>query len=107
MLGTREIVTELLRTKRTLVRNAPRPDSDPLDLAALDHLLADVIRDNPKKVAGWMVGEAGCWGFLAGMAVSSCRTQLGRPLAVPERRLVWRSLWILLEQVKAESSSSG
>lgn len=76
-------------------------DSDPLELHSLDPLLAGIIRDNREQVAGWMSGEPGCWGFLAGKAVVACRGQLGRTLADGERRLVWSRLWWWLEQVKA------
>ena len=69
----------------------------------LDPVLAEIIRDNREKVAGWMAGEPGCWGFLAGIAVRACRVQLGRPLADQERRLVWRCLWSRLEQLKDRS----
>lgn len=73
-----------------------------LDLETLDLLLADVIRDHQEKVAGWMQGQPGCWGFLAGKAVVACRQRAGRPLADGERRLVWRRLWRMLEQLKAK-----
>ena len=76
------------------------PTVGPLELETLDPLLAGIIRDNQDKVAGWMSGEPGCWGFLAGKAVVACRAQLGRTLAEPERRLVWHRLWWWLEQVK-------
>ena len=84
----------------------------PLDSAAedstllpetLDLLLASVIRENQEKVAGWMRGEPGCWGFLAGKAVTGYRRQVGRPLADNERRVVWNRLWWWLEQVKARA----
>ena len=76
-------------------------DSDILEVDTLDPLLAGIIRDNREQVAGWMGGQPGCWGFLAGKAVVACRTQLGRSLADEERRLVWSRLWWWLEQVKA------
>ena len=74
------------------------PDS--LEVDSLESLLAGIIRDNQEKVSGWMAGEPGCWGFLAGKAVSACRVQLRRPLADQERRLVWHRLWSSLEQLK-------
>ena len=77
-------------------------DGDKLGPEALDPLLAEVIRDNHEKVVGWMKGEPGCWGFLAGKAVSSCRKQMGRPLVDGERRFVWHRLWWWLEQIKAQ-----
>ena len=78
------------------------PDG-PLELEALDPLLSGIIQDNGGKVVGWMAGEPGCWGFLAGKAVTACRGQVGRRLADQERRLVWSRLWWWLEQVKARS----
>ncbi len=76
------------------------PAASPMDLDTLDPLLSGIIKDNQEKVAGWMAGEPGCWGFLAGKAVAACRAQMQRPLADQERRLVWRRLWWWLEQVK-------
>lgn len=76
-------------------------DSDQLELDALDPVLAGIIREYGEQVAGWMSGQPGCWGFLAGKAVVACRAQLGRALADGERRLVWSRLWWWLEQVKA------
>ncbi len=70
-----------------------------LDWEALDGLLADVIRENRDKVVGWAAGEAGCWGFLAGKAITACRTRVGRSLGDRERRIVWHRLWSWLEQV--------
>jgi hypothetical protein len=47
-----------------------------------------------------MRDEPGCWGFLAGQAVTACRAQTGRSLTDEERRLVWDRLWWLLETIK-------
>ena len=77
------------------------PAPDLLELASLESLLAGIIRDNQDKVQGWMRAEPGCWGFLAGKAVTACRGQLKRPLADQERRLVWHRLWSSLEQLKS------
>ena len=85
------------------MENVSEPVVGDLDLEALDGLLTDVIRENREKVVGWVTGEPGCWGFLAGRAVTACRTQVGRSLADRERRLVWRRLWSWLEQIKADS----
>ena len=76
------------------------PAAGPMDLDTLDPLLSGIIRDNREKVAGWMAGEPGCWGFLAGKAVAAWRAQMQRPLADQERRLVWHRLWGWLEQAK-------
>lgn len=73
-----------------------------LDLETLDPVLADVIRDHQEKVTGWMQDQPGCWGFLAGKAINATRQETGRPLADGERRLVWRRLWWMLEQMKAK-----
>ena len=78
-------------------------DTDSLELDSLDPMLAGIIRDNREQVTGWMSGQPGCWGFLAGKAVVGCRAQLGRALADGERRLVWSRLWWWLEQVKARA----
>ena len=83
--------------------SAPDPATSPLELDSLDPVLADIIRDNREKVVGWMAGEPGCWGFLAGKAINACRAHLGRPLADQERRLVWHRLWSWLEQLEDRS----
>ena len=70
---------------------------------AIDPILTDVVKDNQDKVLGWMNGESGSWGFLAGQAVTTVRFQAGRDLADMERRLVWSRMWWLLEQVKART----
>jgi hypothetical protein len=67
----------------------------------IDPILAEVVKDNQGKVVGWMKGEPGAWGFLAGQAVTAVRTHADRKLEDPERRLVWSRLWWWLEQVKA------
>ena len=60
------------------------PAGSPIDLDTLDSLLSGIIRDNREKVAGWMVGEPGCWGFLAGKAVAACRAH-NLPVAILTR----------------------
>lgn len=75
-----------------------------LDLETLDLALTGVIRDHQEKVAGWLQGQPGCWGFLAGKSVVACRQRADRPLSDGERRLVWRRLWWWLEQLKARDS---
>ena len=80
-------------------------DNDTLDLKSLDPVLTDVIRDNREKVVGWMLDQPGCWGFLAGKAVTACRQQAGRPLSDAERRWVWHRLWRWLEELKRQSLS--
>lgn len=79
-------------------------DDNTVDLESLDPLLIGVIRDNQEKVVGWMKGQPGCWGYLAGKAVAACRQQVGRPLADQERRWVWHRLWWRLEQIKEQVS---
>ena len=73
---------------------------DLTDPEILGPLLENVIRENREKVVGWINGEAGCWGFLAGKAVTACRSKAGRSLSDGERRMVWHQLWRFLEQVK-------
>ena len=73
-----------------------------LDLETLDSVLTGVIGDHREKVVGWMQGQPGCWGFLAGKAINASKRETGRPLADGERRLVWRRLWWLLERLKAQ-----
>ena len=68
---------------------------------AIDPILADVLKGNRDKVVGWITGEPGSWGFLAGQAVTAVRLQSGRDLEEMERRLVWSRMWWCLEQVKA------
>ena len=70
---------------------------------AIDPILAEVVKGNQDKVVGWMKGEPGAWGFLAGQAVTTIRAQADRGLADGERRLVWSRLWWWLEQVKART----
>ncbi|MCH7605704.1 MAG: hypothetical protein IH962_00985 [Chloroflexi bacterium] len=77
-------------------------ESDELHLDTLDPLLANVIRENQEKVVGWMQGQPGCWGFLAGKAVTASRQQIGRSLEDQERRMVWHRLWWWLEQIKGQ-----
>ncbi len=67
----------------------------------IDPILADVVKGNQDKVAGWMKGEPGAWGFLAGQAVTTVRENAGRRLVDRERSLVWSRMWWWLEQVKA------
>ena len=78
-------------------------DGEVLDHSTLDPVLAGVIRDNRQEVVGWMRGEPGCWGFLAGKAVAVCRRRAGRPSSDGERRLVWSRLWWWLEQVREQA----
>jgi Asp-tRNA(Asn)/Glu-tRNA(Gln) amidotransferase B subunit len=70
---------------------------------AIDPILAEVVKGNQDKVVGWMTGEPGSWGFLAGQAVITVRKSAGRDLADMERRMVWSRMWWWLEQVKARS----
>ena len=62
--------------------------------------LSDADRAGRDKVVGWMKGEPGAWGFLAGQAVDTVRVHAGRSLADMERRLVWSRMWWWLEQVR-------
>ena len=75
---------------------------NPLDPEILGSLLEHVIRENREKAVGWINGEAGCWGFLAGKAVTACRSKAGRSLSDGERRIVWNRLWAFLEQIKEQ-----
>ena len=68
---------------------------------SIDPILADVVKGNQDKVVGWMKGEPGAWGFLAGQAVTEVRRQAGRSLDDLERRLVWSRMWWWLELIKA------
>ena len=67
----------------------------------IDPLLAKVVTKNQGKVAGWLKGEPGAWGFLAGQAVNTVRSVAGRKLESGERRIVWSRMWWWLEEVKA------
>ena len=78
------------------------PEGDGLNEDHLDPVLAVVIRDHRDKVVGWISDEPGCWGFLAGQAVSGCRKQVGRSLLEQERQMVWNRLWWILENIKRE-----
>ncbi len=69
----------------------------------IDPILAEVVNGNQDKVVGWMKGEPGAWGFLAGQAVATVRARADRKLEDAERRLVWSRLWWWLEQVKART----
>lgn len=77
-------------------------DAGPLTVSDLDPLLGQVVRDHQNKVVGWMKNEPGCWGFLAGQAVTAVRRQQGRSLSDAERRLVWDRLWRMLAYIKRE-----
>lgn len=83
--------------------DATEPSGGFLDLDSLDRLLAGIIQENREKVAGWIAREPGCWGFLAGKAITECRVLVGRRLDDRERRLVWHRLWERLEQIKGSS----
>ena len=72
----------------------------------IDPMLADVVKGNQDKVAGWINGEPGAWGFLAGQAVTTVRGHAGRSLVDMERRVGWSRMWWWLEQVKARTSGS-
>ena len=78
--------------------------TNPLDPEILIPLLESVVRENREKVVGWIKGEPGCWGFLAGKAVTACRSKAGRSLSDGERRMVWNRLWAFLEQIKGQVS---
>ena len=82
------------------------PESDdsinPLEPEILGPLLENIILENREKVVGWIKGEPGCWGFLAGKAVTACRSKAGRSLSDGERRIVWNRLWTFLGQVKGQ-----
>ena len=87
------------------MNTVPEPADGPLEPESLDPVLGGIIRDNPDKVVGWIAGEAGCWGYLAGKSVAACRALLRRALSDQERRLVWHRLWSCLEQVKEQVNS--
>ena len=82
----------------------PAPDADanhdPVDPAdrALHRALAEIADAHPERVAGWLANEPGHWGFFAGQAVLAVRRLIGRRLAEPERRYVWRRMWQVLEE---------
>ena len=80
-------------------------EDDILTSEQLAPILGEVVRENQGKVVGWMRDEPGCWGYLAGKAVKASRDWLGRPLDDGERRLVWRRLWWVLEDIKREALS--
>ncbi len=65
---------------------------------ALDKVLADVADAHPDRVEGWLRNEPGHWGFFAGQAVLAVRELIGRSLEDPERRFVWRRMWLVLQQ---------
>jgi hypothetical protein len=80
----------------------PHDTHDPVGPENLGQSLDNVVRENWDKVVGWIKGEPGCWGFLAGKAVNHCRAKAGRSLSDGERRIVWNRLWAFLEQIKAQ-----
>ena len=80
-------------------------EDDTLTLEKLAPILGGVVLDNREKVQGWIRDESGCWGYLAGKAVTATRDRLGRTLNDEERRLVWHRLWWVLENVKREALS--
>lgn len=84
--------------------SAPNVPVNPLDPEILGPSLENVVRDNREKVVGWINGEAGCWGFLAGKAVTALRVKAGRSLSDSERRVVWNRLWAFLEHIKSQVS---
>ena len=58
------------------------------------------IAAHPERVAAWLAGRPGAWGFLAGQAVLVERARLGRRLTEAERRRVWAALWAELERLR-------
>ena len=68
----------------------------------LDQILANVADAHPERVAGWIRNEPGHWGFFAGQAVLAVRQLIGRRLQEPERRFVWRRMWLILQQRRRE-----
>lgn len=65
---------------------------------ALDRVLADLADAHPDRVEAWLRNEPGHWGFFAGQAVLAVRELIGRRLEEPERRFVWRRMWLVLQQ---------
>lgn len=59
----------------------------------MEDTIEDVVQANAERVRGWLAGEPGAWGALAGQAVLAERRRLGRSLTGGERRLVWQALW--------------
>jgi hypothetical protein len=59
----------------------------------MDETIAAVIAAYPERVADWLAGRPGAWGFLAARAVLAERGRLGRRLSDTERRAVWQALW--------------
>ncbi len=72
------------------------------DMESLDRVLVNVITSDKDKVISWVREEPGSWGFLAGKAVTACRTELERSLTEKERQIVWARLWSFLENLKAQ-----
>ena len=62
--------------------------------------VAATLATNAELAAAWRRGEPGAWGRLAGQAVLAYRRSQGRPLAEPERRHVWATLWAALEATR-------
>lgn len=83
----------------------PSDAINPVNPEILGPVLESVIKENKDKVVGWINQEPGCWGFLAGNAVTACRSKAGRSLSDGERRLVWNRLWAYLEQIKLHVDS--
>ena len=77
-------------------------DQYAFDMGSLDRVLVNVITNDKDKVISWVREEPGSWGFLAGKAVTACRTQLARSLTEKERQIVWARLWSFLENLKAQ-----
>ena len=65
---------------------------------ALADLLAGIADAHPDRLAAWIRNEPGHWGFFAGQAVLAVRRLLGRRLEEPERRFVWRQMWLILQE---------
>ena len=63
---------------------------------AAQEAIQNTVEENPDVIMKWKKNERGSWGFLAGQAVIWCRQNLQRSLSDFERREVWRSLWVTL-----------
>jgi hypothetical protein len=64
----------------------------------LDATLRPILASHAATVAAWRRNEPGTWGTLAAQAILATRRALDRPLTEPERRVVWTTMWQLLNE---------
>ena len=64
----------------------------------LDATLRPILASHATTVEAWRRNEPGAWGALAAQAILATHRALGRKLTEGERRVVWDSMWRMLNE---------